>query len=190
MSKCKSAVILALSFIFILSCSTKRSVKALKHRIEPNATVAVIVDAPNNVKNAVLARFMNKKFRVQAFNASDLYTYKDIFDIRDFKRISYESNLKADDKSILSLEKTYDNVYKLHIYNFEVNKAQALNEIKDRWNARYLIILDLKDWQQVSWGRAIDLATYELIWIENAPTKYGDTIDTIIDGFINSFSGL
>jgi hypothetical protein len=61
-----------------------------------------------------------------------------------------------------------------------------LDEIKKKWGVSYLIILDLKDWQSVSWGRAIDLNTLELMWVENYPTRYTDNVETILDYFIES----
>jgi len=175
--------------IFILGgCSAKKSVKYSKTTISPNSGIAVIIDCPNNAKNVVLTEFMKKKFRVKAINASDLYSLNDIYDIKDFKHMSYKSSLK-DMQALLSMEKTYDNLYKLHVYNFEINKAEILKEMKQKWDVAYLIILDLKDWKNVSWGRAIDLTTYEVVWVENYPTTYRDNVETIIDHFIKSITG-
>lgn len=171
------------------SCSGKRGIQVTAQKIAPNSSIAVIVDHPNNIKNVIVAKFMSKRFRVKAFNVSDLYTLKDVFDIRDFKKVSFNTSLK-DDNSLLSMEKTYDNIYKLHVYNFEINKAQLLSEMKEKWKVRYLVLLDLKDWQEISWGRAIDLYTYEVIWIENYPARHSDTVETIVDHFIRSMSGL
>jgi hypothetical protein len=75
------------------------------------------------------------------------------------------------------------------VYNFEVNKIEILKEMKVKWDINYLIILDLKDWKNVCWGRAIDLNTYELVWVENYPTKYSDNVETIIGHFISSITG-
>jgi hypothetical protein len=173
---------------FIFSCSTKKSIKFSKTNISSGSSIAVIIDCPNNAKNVVLTEFMKKKFRVKAINASDLYTLQDIYDIKDFKHVAYKSSLK-DVQSLMSMEKTYDNLYKLHVYNFEANKAEILKEMKVKWDINYLIILDLKDWQNVSWGRAIDLSNYELVWVENYATKYNDNIETIIGHFIDSITG-
>ncbi len=174
--------------LFLFSCATKKSVKFSKVNISSSSTIAVIIDCPNNAKNVVLTQFMKKKFKVKAVNASDLYSLRDIYDIRDFKHVSYKSSLK-DVQSLMSMEKTYDNLYKLHVYNFEANKAEILKEMKNKWDINYLIILDLKDWQSISWGRAIDLNTYELVWIENYATKYNDNVETIINHFISSITG-
>lgn len=184
-----TVVIILIAATYLLSCSGKRGIQVTAKKIAPNSSIAVIVDHPNNIKNVIVAKFMSKGFRVKAFNVSDLYTLKDVFDISDFKKVSYNASLK-DDNSLLSMEKTYDNIYKLHVYNFEINKAQLLSEMKEKWKVRYLVLLDLKDWQEISWGRAIDLYTYEIIWIENYPARHSDTVETIVDHFIRSMSGL
>jgi hypothetical protein len=120
-----------------------------------------------------------------AINASDFYSLKDVFDIKDMKKVSYKSKSRD---SIISMERTINNIYKLHIYNFEANKAEILNELKTKWRVQYLILLDLKDWQDISWGRAINLNTYQLIWVENYPTSEIDNIETLTEHFIQSMS--
>ena len=86
------------------------------------------------------------------------------------------------------MEKTYNNIYKLHIYDFEINKAQLLSEIKSKWDVDYLVLMDLKDWKSVSWARIINLKNYEVMWLENYPTGYKDNVETIMDHFINSMT--
>ncbi len=180
--------IFSCAFIFS-SCASKRPVMYSKIKMSSNSSIAVIIDCPNNAKNVVLTEFMKKRFKVKAINASDLYTLSDVYDIKDFKKVANKSSLR-DIEALMSMEKTYDNLYKLHVYNFEVNKAEILKEMRDKWDVNYLIILDLKDWEKVSWGRAIDLNTYELVWIENYPTKYNDNVETIVSHFISSITGL
>ncbi|MDY6968892.1 MAG: hypothetical protein SVR08_09620 [Spirochaetota bacterium] len=171
-----------------ISCLTNKSVRHLKHKIPSNSSIAVIVDCPNNIKNVVLARFMKKRFNVKAINASDFYSIADVYDIKDLKKISYKSSLK-DTEALLSMEKTYENLYKLHVYNFEMNKAEILSEMRKKWKVKYLLLFSFHDWEEVSWGRAIDLTTHELIWVENYPTKFRDNLETVVDHFIRSFSG-
>ncbi len=177
------------AFIISVSCSIKRSVVSQKQKILPGTSIAVIVDHPNNIKNLIISRFMEKNFQVVAFNASDIYEMKDVFDIKDFKKVSYSVSVKDDDKSLLGMERTFDNVYKLHVYNFEISKAETLAQIRQKWNVRYLVLMDLRDWEEVSWARAINLDTFEIVWLENYPTKYGDTPEKIVDHFISSMSG-
>lgn len=171
------------------SCATKRAVISQRQKVMPGTSIAVIVDHPNNIKNLIISRFMEKNYPVVAFNASDIYEMKDIFDIKDFKKVSYSVSVKDDDKSLLGMERTFDNVYKLHVYNFEISKAETLAQIRQKWNVRYLILMDLRDWESVSWARAINLDTFEIVWLENYPTKYGDTPEKIVDHFIASMSG-
>ena len=39
-------------------------------------------------------------------------------------------------------------------------------------------------------GTTINLASYELVWIENYPTRYKDTLETVVDHMIGSMSGM
>ncbi len=181
-------VIFSLSLILtisIISCSNKKNIRFIQKPVLPGARIAVIIDGKNSVKNAILGRFMAKGYEVMAVNASDFYSLEDVFDIKDLKKVSYKSRAKD---SIISMERTINNIYKLHIYNFEVNKAEIINELKTKWRVQYIVLLDLKDWSHISWGRAIDLNSYQLIWIENYPTSEIDNIETVTDHFIQSMS--
>lgn len=181
--------ICALALAAVLACAGKKAVRYSKQKIAPGSGVVVVINCPTNIQNVVLARFMAKDFRVKAFNASDVYTMRDVYDIRDFKKIAQESSLN-DQGSLFTAQKAHDNLYKLTIYNYEMQKAETLGEMKERYNVRYLILLELNDWERVSWGRAIDLASYELVWVENYPTRYRDTLESIVDHFIDSLSGM
>ena len=110
---------------------------------------------------------------------------KDVYDISDLKKLSYN----LDEQNVSTVEKTYDNIYKLHIYNFELNKAEFLKQIRNEWDIEYLLILELKEWERVSWARVINLKTLEIDFVENYPTGYNDNIETIISHFINNISG-
>ena len=86
----KKLILFILLIILISnSCSTKRSVRYSKGPISSNSSIAVIIDCPNNVKNVILAEFMKRRFKVKAFNASDLYIMSDVYDIKDFKRRTF-----------------------------------------------------------------------------------------------------
>jgi len=191
-AKNKNHLIFALTacfLIFALSCSsTKKAVKFNKKGIQANSSIAVVIDSKSNLKNVVLVKFLAKGFNVKAFNATDMYQMSDIYDIKDLKKLSYSST--ADEaSSLLSMQKSYSNLYKLHFYNYEISKAELLTEIKGKWGVDYLVVLDLKDWEEVSWGRVIDLRTYDIVWLENYPNQYGDNIETIMDHFIESMIG-
>ena len=182
-------MICALVLAAVPACAGKKAVRFSTQKIAPGAGVVVVVDCPANIQNVVLSRFMAKGFRVKAFNASDIYTMREVYDIRDFKKIAQESSLN-DQGSLFTAQKAHDNLYKLTIYNYEMQKAETLGEMKDHYNVRYLILLELNDWERASWGRAIDLASYELVWVENYPTRYRDTLESIVDHFINSLTGM
>jgi hypothetical protein len=169
----------------LVSCSYKKGLIYSSNKVSSNAKIAVIIDSENNIKNAVLISFLKQGFKVKAVNSSDLYTMKDVYDISDMKKISY--NLA--DAEVSTVQKSYDNIYKLHIYNFELNKAEYLKQIRAEWDVDYLVLLDLKEWERVSWARVINLRTFEIDFIENYPTAYNDNIQTITEHFIKNISG-
>ncbi|MCX8123718.1 MAG: hypothetical protein N3F66_06090 [Spirochaetes bacterium] len=174
-------------YISMISCATKKGIVARKSTVTPGSRIVVIANHPNNIKNVIIARFMNKNYSVKAFNASDLYTIEDVYDIKDFKKVAYMQPLKND--NMVSFEKAVENIYKLHIYNYELSKAEALSDLRTKYGTQYLILMELKDWQKVSWARAIDLTNMEVIWVENYPAQYKDTLETVVDHFISSMSG-
>lgn len=182
--KSTCAIILILLMAFS-SCSARKSMMYSNSKVPSGSKVAVIIDSPNNIKNVILISFMKKGFQVKAFNAADLYTMKDVYDISDLKKLSYDI---ADD-TVSTVEKTYDNIYKLHIYNFELNKAEFLKQIRAAWDVDYLILLDYSEWEKVSWARVINLKTYDIDFVENYATTYTDNVETITDHFISSISG-
>ncbi len=183
------ACIAMISLIMTLSCSgTKKNIKYSKRQLPASSSVAVIIDSNNNLKNAVMAKFLTKGFSVKAINASDLYQYSDVFDIKDLKKLSYSASA-SEAGSLLAMQKSYNNIYKLHFYNFEINKAELLGEMRNKGGVDYLVLLDLKDWEKVSWGRIIDLKSYDIVWLENYPTRYSDDVDSIMDHFIKSMTG-
>ena len=185
--KIKNLVFLLTLSIFIqAACSSKKTVRYLKSPIVSPAKIAVIIDSPNNLKNVVIARFLSKGYRIAAINASDLYTINDIFNLKDLKKLSYDGDIGD---SLVNMERTYNNIYKLHLYNYELNKAEFLDKIRNKYNVKYVVLLDLKNWEDTSWGRGINLTTYEVIWVDNYPTKYSDGIEEIVDHFIVSLAG-
>lgn len=166
-----------------VSCGGAKSVKYLARPIPVNSGIAVIIEAPNKVKNVVLSRFLERGFNVKAINASDFYSINDVFDIRDFKKVSYIGQ----DENFLSLEKTYNNLYKMNFYNYEVNKVEILGEMRNKWNVQYLILIALND-MGGAWGRAIDLRTNDIVWIDNRGVSF-QTAAGIVDSFIDSMTG-
>jgi hypothetical protein len=191
MKKVFCFLILCSALCISIGCAAKKSAKFVRQALPKGASIGIIVDSPNNIKNVIVTKFLEKGFKVKAVNASDLYTLKDSFTIADYKYLAYEKSeiiLGNEQDAITSTQKSYDSIYKLHVYNYEANKAEILAEMKAKWGLRFLIILDLKDWQNVSWFRAIDLDTYDLVAVENYPTKFSDKIDTVIDHFIETLN--
>lgn len=190
----KKFLVAALFFSMLAAaggCSSKKSVKFVRQGMPKGSSIGVIVDSQNNVKNVILSRFLEKGFKVKAVNASDLYTLNDHFSIADFTRLAYESGespFGQDQESLSTVQKSYDNIYKLHVYSYEANKAEILSEMRSKWGLRYIVILDLKDWESTSWMRVIDLESYDIVAIENYPTRYSDGIESVIDHFIETVS--
>jgi len=184
-NKKTACALILISGMLFTACSSKKGMIYSGSKVPARAKIAVIIDSPNNLKNVVLVSFMKKGCTVKAFNAADLYTMKDVYDISDLKRLSYNI---ADD-NVSTVEKTYDNIYKLHVYNFELNKAEFLRQIREQWDVEYLILLDYKQWEDVSWARVINLRTFEIDFVENYPTSYTDNIETITDHFIGNIIG-
>jgi ADP-heptose:LPS heptosyltransferase len=177
----------------VSGCTEKRNYRFVKQQIPRGSSIAIIIDCKNDMKNAILSKFLEKGYRVKAINASDLYTLSDVFTVKDYKKLAYDESeiiLGNNESSLNSVQKSYDNIYKLHVYSYETHKAEILTEMKTKWGIKYLFIIDLKNWESVSWARTIDLDTLELIGVENYPTKYNDRLDSIIDHFIESFGML
>jgi len=179
------SLILIILLIYSVSCSSKKGLVYTAGKIPSNSKIAVVIDYPNTLKNVVIVSFLKEGFRVKAFNAADLYTMKDVYDISDLKKLSYN----LDEQNVSTVEKTYDNIYKLHVYNFELSKAEFLKQIRNEWDVEYLLLIDLKEWEKISWARVINLRTYEIDFVENYPTSYNDNIETIINHFIKSITG-
>ena len=185
MHRSKIFSIILASVILLSSCSYKKGLLYSTSKLSTNSKIGVIIDSENNLKNAVLITFLKHGFKVKAVNASDLYTLKDVYDISDMKKLSY--NLA--DVEVSTVQKTYDNIYKLHIYNFELSKAEYLKQIRNDWDVEYLVLMDMKDWEKVSWVRVINLRTFEIDFIENYPTSYNDNIQSITEHFIKNITG-
>ena len=188
----KKSTIVALVCAVLLSaggCSSKKSAKFVRQGVPKGSSVGIIVDSQSSIKNAIIAKFLDRGFKVKAANASDLYTLGDHLSIADYKYLAYQSaESQAPQDSLSSTQKSYDSIYKLHVYNYEANKAEILAEMKSKWGLRYLVIMDLRDWGSLSWMRAIDLETYDIIAVENYATRTTDSIESVVDHFIDTVS--
>ena len=164
-----------------VSCAG-RPIRFLERALPANSSVAILIDAPDKVRNLVLARFRSRGFAAKAVTPADFHPEDDMLDIRDLRKASSGGR----DENFLPLEKSYHKMYKLYFYNNELGKAEYLAGMKKRLNVQYLILLELKPAAGVSWGRAIDLRTNDLIWLDNRP---GGGPEETVDGFIDSMTG-
>ena len=189
--KHKSIIVLFIVLWISTGCVEKKSYQFVKQTIPKGASIAVIIDAKNEIKNSIIGKFMDRGYKVKAVNASDLFTLSDAFTVKDYKHLAYEESevvLASPDDTLTTAQKSFDSIYKLHIYNYESQKADMLTEMKNKWGIKYLVILELKDWENVSWARTIDLDSYEVIAIENYPNRYSDKVDSIVSHFIETFT--
>jgi len=74
----------------------------------------------------------------------------------------------------------------MHYYNYEANKAEVLADLRNKWNVQYLILLEVTG-VGGAWGRAIDLRTNDIMWIENF--GIGGGAEQIVDRMIDSMTG-
>lgn len=192
--KMKKICVITSALLLIISCKTAmKDSSYLQKPIPSGSNVGIIIDAPNSLKNVVIAKFMSKGYNVKAINASDIYTLSNHFDVNDFKKIAYrdsfpvlrqEENLPATDA-----QKVYDSIFKLHVYNYELSKADTLRQIREKWDVKYLLILEMANWEKYSWGRAIDLSSLDVMWVDNRSTRYNDSVESLTDHVIASISG-
>lgn len=175
-----AAVIMIITAMFIISCTPKKMVKFTDKPVPKNANIAVIIDYNNNIKNVVISKFLTLGYRVSAFNASDLFNMKDYKDTKTVNSLNIYN---------FPLDKSFSNIFKMNIYNYELSKAEVFSEISKKYDVQYIMLLELRDWQDVSWARVIDVRNYSVIYIENYTTKYSDNIESVIDHFAQGMSG-
>ncbi len=192
--KTKSWIILGVMLVVfgLGSCKSSEDYYYLKKPIEAKSKIAVFIKGDNQVKNAVFIEFMQAGYEVKAVNASDFYTTKDVFDIKDFQRVAYIANIKANStqNTATLFDKMFDNVYKLHIYNFENSKAEIIRTMQKEWGVDYIILLSMEGWDKgYSWARAIDLTTMDLVYVHNYPAQKSDSYQSIIRKMIQTIQG-
>ncbi len=172
--------VVIISAVFFASCAPKKMVKYTERPVPKNSNIAVIIDYNNNIKNVVISKFLSLGYRISAFNAADLFDMKDYRDIKTVKSLNIYN---------FPLDKSFSNIYKMNVYNYELSKAEVLTELSKRYGVQYVMLLELRDWQSVSWARVIDVGNYNVIYIENYTTKYTDNIESVIDHFAQGMSG-
>lgn len=192
----KNTVKIFFAMLFIsaigYSCKSSEDYYYLKKPIPAKSKVAVFIQGNNQIKNAVFIEFMQAGYQVKAVNASDFYTNKEVFDIKDFQRVAYIANIKANStqNTATLFDKMFNNLYKLHIYNFENSKAEIIRTMRNEWKIDYIILLSMNGWQNgYSWARAIDLETMDLIYVHNYPAEKSDSYQSIIRKMIKTIQG-
>ncbi|MCS6984594.1 MAG: hypothetical protein NZM25_05645 [Leptospiraceae bacterium] len=183
----KSSVAVFSLCLALAFCSSRQERYFLRAPLTKGASVAIIVEGENDVKNAVFTEFLKAGFQVKAFSATDFYRVEDVFEIRDIKKIAFTAPSGKEHSELTArvLDKNFENLYKLHLYNFEASKAEIIKEIRAKYKVDYLILLAMKEWDtSYSWIRVINLDTFDLIYIHNYPARRSDTVQSIIARFL------
>ncbi len=176
------------SVLIMSHCRSSQERYFIRNVIAPNTAVAVIIEGENDVKNTVLVEFLNAGYNVKAINASDFYRVEDIFEVKDLKKTQFVTNVldkKSAEGTAAVADKFFENLYKLHLYNFEAAKAEILTEIKKKYKVDYVILLAMKEWDKgYCWARAIHIDTFDLVYVHNYPAKRADNVQSIVKHFI------
>ena len=194
MNKKKLLLSTALVFLFasqLINCRTGDENFYIRNVLPANTSIAILIEGENDLKNAVFTEFMKAGYRVKAMNANDFYTIADVFEIKNFKKTNVLSNAAKEDSeaAAIAADKMYDNIYKLHLYNFENEKADVLQQIRLKYKTDYILLIQMKEWQEgYSWARGIQLDTMDLFYVHNYPTGRSDTVQTIVGRVIKTIS--
>lgn len=172
----------------LVQCRSYQGAYHIKQAISEGSKVAVLIEGNNEMKNAVFLEFMNAGYDVKAVNAADFYTTDDVYDIKTLKTKTLSTDADDEDaakRDAAFADKAFNNIYKLHLYNFENFKAEALDDMRKNWGSDYLILLSMTRWDEgYSWARAIDLRNKNLIYVHNYTTGKSDTYQTITRNMI------
>ncbi len=183
-------VLLSVAVIFA-GCQTQKQSYYIAKPISKAGRMALLVKGKNEVKNAAFIEFLNAGYKLKALNAADFYTIKDVFDIKSFKENSKTAAMRKKDTKYTAtlLDRVFDNVYKLHIYNFEISKADYIKDLAKKWQIDYIVLLSMKDWQKgYSWVRVINVSSLELEYVHNYKAGSRDTFQTIIKQMVQVMS--
>jgi len=169
-------------------CRSARNTYAIKEPIPKNSHVAVLIEGENDLKNAVFMEFMKGGYDVKAFNATDFYTTDDVLDVKSLKKTAFVTNLfdpKNSQRQVAVADKVFENIYKLHLFNFENLKAEMLQSLRTRLGIRYVILLSLTKWDTgYTWARAIKLDNMELVFVQNYNAARKDDLKSVVGQMI------
>ena len=169
-----------LAVVLFASCSAGQSIKFSKRPVQNNSKIAVLIDADSTMKNSVLQKLKSSGFRV--------HDAEGIFAKLDTER---EKNkfIRLESSNLPVSKRTVNNLFKMLVYKTEIQKAEKLGEMRNKFDVQYLVLMTFSDWENTSWARAIDLRSNELIWVDNHPTGPGDNVETVTEYFISSMTG-
>jgi hypothetical protein len=187
----KTSVFLAAALATALTlpgCRSAANNYVIKEPIPKNSNVAVLVEGENDFKNAVFMEFMRAGYDVKAFNATDFYTTDDVLDVRSLKKTAFVTNLfdpKNSQRQIAVADKVFENIYKLHIFNFENLKLEMLQGLQKKLGIRYVILLSLSRWDAgYTWARVIKLDTMQLVYVQNYRVSRQDDLKSVLGKMI------
>ena len=171
-------------------CRSGRNTYAIKESIPKSSNVAILIEGENDLKNAVFTEFMNAGYAVKAFNATDFYTTDDVLDVKALKKTAFVTNLfdpKNSQRQVAVADKVFENIYKLHLFNFENLKAEMLQSLRTKMGVRYVILLSLTRWDTgYAWARAIKLDNMELVYVQNYSATRKDDLKSVVGQMIET----
>lgn len=174
--------------VITLNCRSLQEKYNIKEAVPKGSSIAILVEGPNDVKNAVFMEFMKAGYAVKAFNATDFYAVDDTLDVKDLKKNAFVTNLfdpKNPQRSVAVAEKVFENIYKLHIFNFENMKAEMLQALQKKLGIKYVLLISFSNWDSgYSWGRAIKIDTMDVVYVHNYTTARADTYQTVANRMI------
>jgi hypothetical protein len=189
MTKKSNTLVAVVAIIALLAgCRSAVNNYVIKEAIPRNSSVAVLVEGENDFKNAVFMEFMRAGYDVKAFNATDFYTTDDVLDVRSLKKTAFVTNLfdpKNSQRQVAVADKVFENIYKLHIFNFENLKLEMLQALQKKLGIRYVILLSLVRWDAgYTWARVIKLDNMQLVYVQNYKASRKDDLKSVLGNII------
>lgn len=170
------------------ACRSSRNNYVIREAIPKSSNIAVLVEGENDLKNAVFMEFMRGGYEVKAFNATDFYTTDDVLDVKSLKKTAFVTNLfdpKNSQRQVAVADKVFENIYKLHIFNFENLKVEMLQSLQKRMGIRYVILLSLSRWDAgYTWARAIKLDNMQLVFVQNFHVSRKDDVKSVVASMV------
>lgn len=181
---------LLLAVFSLSACRSAVNNYVIKEAIPKNSNVAVFVEGENDFKNAVFMEFMKGGYDVKAFNATDFYTTDDVLDVSALKKTAFVTNLfdtRNSQKQVAVADRVFENIYKLHIFNFENLKVEMLQSLQKKLGIRYVILLSLVRWDAgYTWARVIKLDNMQLVYVQNYHVGRKDDVKSVVGSMVST----